>query len=117
MNIFQKISTYFTILRLSKSHSKAKYAFAGRFVESDYYLIVLTIAIIALVTVLAFKTEIDGITSASAESVARARQIANNAKAQELKNEAIIISMLNGRVKRDGSVKTVCILKASGDCE
>lgn len=117
MNIFQKISTYFTILRLSKSHSKAKYAFAGRLAESDYYLIVLTIAIIALCIVLKFSSEIEGVTSASSESVARAQQIANKAKAEQAKNELIIISMLNGSVVRDGSVKTVCILKASGDCE
>jgi hypothetical protein len=117
MNIFQKLSTYFTILRLSRSHRKAKYAFAGRLAVSDYYLIVLIIAIIALCIVLKFSNEIDDITSTSAENVARARQIANNAMYEKQKSELIIISMLNGSVVRDGSVKTVCILKASGDCE
>lgn len=117
MNIFQKLSTYFTILRLSKSHSKAKYAFAGRLAESDYYLIVLTIAIIALCIVLKFSNEIDGITSASAESVAKARQIANNAKAEQAKNELIIISMLNGKVIKDGVTRSVCLMTSAGDCE
>lgn len=117
MNIFQKLSTYITILRLSKSHRKAKYAFAGRLAESDYYLIVLTVAIIALATVLTFKSEIDATVSANAQSLAVARQIASSAQAEKQKSELIIVSMLNGRVVRDGRVKTGCILKASGDCE
>ena len=117
MNIFQKLSTYITILRLSKSHSKAKYAFAGRLAESDYWLALIIIAIIALATVLTFKHEIDATVSANAQSLAKARQIANQAYADKQKSELIIVSMLNGRVVRDGRVKTVCILKASGDCE
>lgn len=118
MNILQKFRQYIFLMMCSRGHhSYAKQAFDGKLKDTDYYLIVLTVCIIAICTVLAFKNEIDGIASVSAENVAKARQIANQAYADKHKSELIIVSMLNGSVVRDGSVKTVCILKASGDCE
>lgn len=116
MNLIQKID-YYIWLRTNKVRNAGRKAFASPLVTSDYYLITLAVCMALLCVILSLKTELDNITPVTQKKISEANKKYDYMKRDRDKAWTIVASMLNGRVKMDGRVRTIRIMRAGGDCE
>lgn len=124
MNLYEKLKSYIWFRRKGFSHKVAWHEFKSPLTEMDKIALFLLFLIALAACVVAYSNEIDGeliATQRAAQNnaleAAKMRQLANVNYAEAKLYENITISMLNGSVKRDGRIKTVCILTAGGMCE
>ncbi len=85
--------------------------------DDDYWLITMIVCIILILSVLSYANEIDSMNVSLIQNNQSYAQKVANLSHLNTKQELIIVSMLQGSVKIDGRIKTMCIINAAGDCE
>lgn len=114
MNLYHKLKLYLKLSSLNHRHPSI--AFDGKLTDGDKYCITFIICIALIAITLHFKREIDGELVSLAQQVNKSASESVKYKTALDKSELIIVSMLNGSVKIDGRLKTICVINAVGEC-
>lgn len=113
MNLLQKLQHYYHLRKLNIRNAWIK----SPLTDDDYWLITMIVCIILILSVLSYANEIDSMNVSLIQNNQSYAQKVANLSHLNTKQELIIVSMLQGSVKIDGRIKTMCIINAAGDCE
>jgi len=112
MNLIQKLITY---IHLRRNHVRNAWTYSP-LVKFDYWLIAGILSLIALLAFISHKHNQD----VMYVSIQQEKQLQTLKTALARQNnahlEAVIVSILNGRVKIDGIHRAICVLDVNGEC-
>lgn len=112
MSLIQKIFSYIHLRRLGVKNAWTR----GPLLAIDYLLILICVCSLLIAITLYYKVEIDNAFTEKDKRAQQAKTSLDLANETINKHEKVIISMLKGRVKVDGITRTVCLMKATGEC-
>lgn len=117
MTIFHKTAEYIRLRQKGVKIKSALQVFKNPLCEIDYILITFFIAAVLLVLTYHYREEINNYRADMNYKVVKlSMQNAQN-EATALKNELLVVSMLNGSIIVDSRLKTLCLINAAGSCE